>query len=390
MRHLLQLMTNQPMLITVPAHQSAYASLMAYYQNPKAFFRDAEDQPEKKETFCHLSVFGPTTHRFNGLDANCRAVRCYRDVRQELLALASNDKVPRIFIEFCGPGGESDGCFDLSDTIAEIAKDKPVIGFINGHSYSANYALASACSELYATPYSLGGSIGVILGREERTEEGRKITYFTSGEAKADGQPHHELNEAESQRLQTLVDSLADQFATVVAANRNITAEQVKALQANVFTAQQLDELGLIDGIKTEEEMKLMMITTSTHKKAMAELESKHQTALQAQQQEHETELGAALTSNKDLLLQITQLQQQATEQAVQHKQTLLAVNQLAAAHGVADKTAEIVASGATLDEAKEAIKKEAAHRDEDITLTHNVDEGESQKFDMQQLIKDA
>lgn len=390
MRHLIQAITNQPMLITVEAHQSAYTSLLAYYKNPKAFWNDAENSAEKKETFCHISVFGPTTHRFNGLDANCNEVRCYRDIRQELLALKSNDSVPQIFIEFCGPGGESDGCFDLSDTIAEIAKEKPVIGFINGHSYSANYGLASACSELYATQYSLGGSIGVILGREERTEEGRKVTYFTSGEAKADCQPHHALTESESKRLQVLVDSLADQFAQVVANNRNITAEKVRALEANIFTAKEMQELGLIDGIKTEEEIKTMMMSKASHTKIVSDLEAKYATEFKAAQDQHQAEMGTALKTNKDLATQITELQQQMETQSQQHKQTLLAVNQLAAAHGVADKTAEIVASGADMDKAKEAIKTEAARRDEEISLTNNVEHGDNQKFDMQQLIKDA
>lgn len=378
MRHLLNLMTGKAMLITVDAHQYCYNALLDYYKNPQMFIAD-DDEDERGDTFCHVSVFGPTTHRFNGLDANCRRVRCYRDIRADIKAAVEDDSISKVLIELDGPGGEGSGCFDLADYIAEASSIKPIIGFINGGSFSANFAIGSACTELYASPHSYGGSIGAIYGREERTAEGRKITYFTSGEAKADGQPYLAMTEAEAERNQAMIDSMAGAFFELVAKHRNITAEKVKSLQANIFSAEKMLELGLVDGIKTEEEIKSMM-TNATHNRIVEGIKAEHAEEVQA--------LTATNTSLKD---QLTELQQEATEAVEYQTNFLNQVNALAKSAGVGDIVATVVAESADLEAAKEKIKQEAANREEEISLTGSVnDANDGESYDMQQLIKDA
>ena len=369
MRHLLQLMTNSPMMMTIDAHQANFELLKQFYQNPSLFL--GGEKSGRVDTFCHLSVFGPTSHRFNGLDANCNEILSYRDLRQSFNALAHDSAVKKIFVEFDGPGGEASGCFDLANLIKEIGAIKPVIGFINGGSYSANYALASACTELYASPHSMAGSIGVIFGRREVHNDKETITYFTTGEAKADGSPHLALSEAERERHQTMVNQLGDAFFQLVAQNRGIDATQVKALQAKMFGARDLLTHGLIDGIKTEEEIYTMM-TDSKHKRIVAEINAAHE------------------AETSDLKAQIVALQQSSLAQANNQTELAKKINHLAKAAGVPEMAGQLIQDNTSEEAAAKALKEAAAKKDEDISLTSGLESHKEESYDMLQLIEEA
>ncbi|MEL0623829.1 S49 family peptidase [Marinomonas arenicola] len=369
MRHLLQLMTNSPMMMTVDAHQANFELLKQFYQNPNLF--SGGGQGGREDTFCQLSIFGPTSHRFNGLDANCNEILSYRDLRENFNALAQDDSVKKIFVEFDGPGGEASGCFDLANLIKEIGAIKPVIGFINGGSYSANYALASACTELYASPHSMAGSIGVIFGRREIHNEKETITYFTTGDAKADGSPHLALSDGESARHQAMVNQLGDAFFQLVAQNRGIDAAQVQALQAKTFSARDLLDQGLIDGIKTEEEIHTMM-TDSKHKRIVAQINAAHE------------------SETADLKAQIIALQQSSLTQATAHTELAQKINCLAKAAGVPEMAGQLIQDNASEEAASKALKEAAAKKDEEISLTSGLESHKEESYDMLQLIEDA
>lgn len=362
-------MTNSPMLMTIDAHQTNLSLLKQYYQNPQLF--SGGENSNRTGTICHVSVFGPTSHRFNGLDANCNKVLCYRDLRSELEPLKNDASVEKVFIEFDGPGGEASGCFDFAEYIAEFAKVKPIIGFINGSSFSANYALASACTELFISPHSLGGSIGAIYGRREVIDDQQKMTYFKTGEAKADGAPLTTLDTEESARHQEMVDGLGVEFFALVAANRGVSADNVKALQAKIFTAKNMLEHGLVDGIKTEEEIKLMM-TDKTHNKIVSELNATH------------------AAEKITFTTQIQELQAVAEEQSVALSGQIKNINNLAKSAGVPEMAGLLIEQGVDEKEAARQLTVAAAAKDEEISLTSGLDSDDDQSYDMQQLIKDA
>lgn len=369
MRHLLQVMTNSPMMMTIDSHQANFELLKQFYQNPSLFL--GGDSGGREDTFCHLSIFGPTSHRFNGLDANCNEILSYRDLRQSFNALVQDDSVKNIFVEFDGPGGEASGCFDLANLIKEISAIKPVIGFINGGSYSANYALASACTELYASPHSMAGSIGVIFGRREMHNDKETVTYFTTGEAKADGAPNTVLTDAESDRHQATVNQLGESFFELVAKNRGIQAADVQALQAKTFGARDLLTHGLIDGIKTEEEIHTMM-TDSKHKRIVAEINAAHE------------------SETTDLKAQIVALQTSSVTQATAQTELAQKINHLAKAAGVPEMAGQLIEESANEEAAAKALKEAAAKKDEDISLTSGLESLKEENYDMQQLIEDA
>jgi len=365
--------------MTTTAHQASLDLIHEFHKNPKLFTGDSGD---RCETFCHIAAFGALSHRFNGLDNNCNEVTSYRSLRQQIHSHVENPDVKEIFIEFDGPGGEGAGCFDLAMFIRKMAERKPIIGFINGSCYSAHFALASACSSLYMTANSSGGSIGAILGRAEVTSPTLKMTYFKSGEAKADGAPLTKLEQAEHERLTMLVNDIGYSFCKLVAEHRDVNVDDVHALQANIVNAQSLLEHGLIDGIKTEEEIKTMM-RNATHERIVSDLNAAHEEEKTQLISAHQAELALLKGSNVDLENQI-EIEQ--TEKAKLAKQ----INNLAASSGVPEMAGKLIEEGVSLKSAAETLKIEAAKKDEEIALTGGLDSLANDSFDMQQLIKDA
>ncbi|MDE1333309.1 S49 family peptidase [Vibrio aestuarianus] len=390
MKHLLSLMTNVPMLMTTTAHQASLDLIHEFHKNPKMFTSTNSD---RSDTFCHLSAFGALSHRFNGLDNNCNEVTSYRSLRQQLHRLIEDPNVEEVFIEFDGPGGEGAGCFDLAAYIRKMAERKPIIGFINGNCHSAHFCLASACSSLYMTEHSSAGSIGAILGRAEITSPTLKMTYFKSGEAKADGAPLTKLEKDEYDRLTKLINEVGYSFCQLVAAHRDVNVDDVHNLQANIFNAQTMLENGLIDGIKTEEEIKAMM-RNATHEKIVNDLNQQHGEEVSALNTAHSQEIAklnaahqAELTSlNKSKATLEETLENNATESTELAKR----INQLAASSGVPECAGQLIEQGVSLEDAAEKIKFVAAQKDEEISLTSGLGSLDGDSYDMQQLIKDA
>lgn len=372
-------MMNVPMLMTISAHQASVDLIQDFHKNPKLF---SGGNSGRSDTFCHMSAFGALSHRLNGLDDNCNEVTSYRHLRQELHVHVENPEVKEIFIEFDGHGGEGAGCFDFATYIRAMAERKPIIGFINGNCFSAHFGLASACSSLYMTEHSFGGSIGAILGRPEVTSPTLKMTYFKSGEAKGDGAPLTKLEQAESDRLTTKVNDIGYSFCKLVADHRGIDADAVHNLQANIFDAQTLLEHGLIDGIKTEEEIKTMM-RDSTHNTIVEGINTKHAEEVTKLNTTHQAEISLLTGSNTELE---TKVEAGKAEKLELTKQ----INQLANSAGMPELGGKLIEQGATLETAAEQIKLAAADKDEELLLTSGLDSGDNGSFDMEQLIKDA
>lgn len=362
-------MMNRPMMMTTNDHLTNLNLLKQFYANPKMF--SGSSKTKRANNFCDVEVFGPTAHRFGGLDENCNEVLSYRKIRAELEPFKNDDSVENVFMEFDGPGGEAAGCFDLANYIREFAKIKPVIGFINGNCFSANYALASACTELYISPHSLAGSIGVIYGRCERIDEKSKITYFKTGEAKDDGATTNTLTDEESARHQARVDELGEAFFDLVAKNRGVKAIDVKNLQAGIFSANAFLKHGLVNGIKTEEEIKIMM-TDKAHKKVLDAVNATH---------------SAETTLFKN---QITELQVQLETQGEKQTSLTTKINNLAKSAGLPELAGQLIEQNVDEEAAALILKNEAAKKDEEISLISGLEGTDEGSYDMQQLIMDA
>lgn len=163
----------------------------------------------------------------------------------------------KIVLALDSPGGVVSGLNQTVEKLRRMCGDAgvPLIAFVNEKACSAAYALACACSEIYAPPSAIIGSIGVrsMMCDQTRADKKAGLTYvlIASGARKLDGDPHQPIADDAVKEEQGRVDYLANQFFSLVGKARGdrLTADKAKALQANVLIGKKALKAGLIDDV---------------------------------------------------------------------------------------------------------------------------------------------
>ena len=195
-----------------------------------------------------VEIFGPLDHHCSGWFLSYDEIRC---CMQE----AFDSDAQTVVMRIDSPGGDASGCFELSRWIRKTADDsgKTVIAFADELAASAAYSIACAADWICTPSSGTVGSVGVISVLADCTKMdsklGVKFAVITSGERKADGNPHVELSDDAIAEVQSHVDDLAQQFFELVAEHRGVSADKVKGLQAATFTGQAAIDAGLADEI---------------------------------------------------------------------------------------------------------------------------------------------
>jgi ClpP class serine protease len=186
----------------------------------------------------------------------------YREIAQAFSdALSMTPAGSKLLVSMDTPGGYVTGCFEACFDIQNIRNKYPDVKvgvFTDGMLCSAGYAIACAMTggkkdEIVGTPNALIGSIGVIASRVEedlpKSMPGFQIYYFATGADKIEGRLGTLLTEAEAQKIQADVDQIGVGFFDLVASARDLSAKQVKGLNAATFRGEAAQEAGLIDAV---------------------------------------------------------------------------------------------------------------------------------------------
>lgn len=202
-----------------------------------------------------IPLHGVTMHRYG----YCLGfITGYGYISSAIQAALDDDTVEQIILDVNSCGGAAQGLFELAADIKVATLDKPVHAIVDGTSYSAAYALSSACTSIIATPSSYVGSIGVVSTHfsveEMYRQNGVEVTHIQAGDKKTDGTPYKNLTESARKDIKQNVDEIYEQFVALVARNRNMDAATIINTQAATFSAAQAKQLGLIDEIMTVKE----------------------------------------------------------------------------------------------------------------------------------------
>lgn len=166
--------------------------------------------------------------------------------------------VDRIAFDIDSPGGFTAGVAELHDEIRAL--DVPTVAYTTGMMASAAYWIGCACDEVYATRAANVGSIGVysaVYDQSARAEkEGVRAVVVKTGPAKGIGVPGAEITEEQVAVIQDQVDAIGAMFFEAVSETRGITGNTLdRATTGASFIASKAKDLGLIDGIKTRNEL---------------------------------------------------------------------------------------------------------------------------------------
>jgi len=196
-----------------------------------------------------LDIAGPLVSRPAGF---CSPLS-YGEIREAFDAALNDASVSHIVLHIDSPGGEVSGLFDLADHIYHARDKKHITAVVDDMAASAAYAIASSASHVLVSRTGVVGSVGVVSyhidqsGLNERL--GVKVEYIYAGERKVDGNPHQPLSDEARERFQAEVDDLYEMFVALVARNRGLDADAVRATEAGTFRGVKAVSTGFADAL---------------------------------------------------------------------------------------------------------------------------------------------
>lgn len=201
-----------------------------------------------------IPVVGPC-FRYANLLTRVSGATSYGVLAQDMTTALDDSRIHHLILTIDSPGGEVNGCAELAQLIHEAKQQKPILAYVSGDAASGAYWMASACTEIVASPTSGLGSIGVVGVYRRAAEDDGNVLEIVSSQS-----PHKRLNPDDDQdrlRLQTRIDALADVFIQAVANYRGIDPETVITDYGggDLWIGQQAVDQGLADRLGTFESL---------------------------------------------------------------------------------------------------------------------------------------
>ena len=203
-----------------------------------------------------VSVVGTLVARSGYLDSSS-GLLAYGAIGDAIEAAMANPSVRGILLDVDSPGGEVGGLFDLVTRIGALKASAgiPLWAVANEDALSAAYAIVSAADRIYVTQTGEVGSIGVVAAHVDESgadaQAGLSWSFIFAGRQKVDGNAHEPLSQRARDTIQADVDRLYGEFCTLVATNRNLTVEAVRATQAGTYRGDLAIRAGLADRLGT-------------------------------------------------------------------------------------------------------------------------------------------
>jgi protease-4 len=149
-------------------------------------------------------------------------------------------------------GGHVDGTFEFVDSLA--AAEKPIVGFVDGMSCSAGYAMMSRCKEIVLChDTAMVGSIGTAISFWNMTkrleERGIKLVYINATTSPDKNQDYFQALEDNFAPMQEDLDYLNEIFQSSVKAGRPGIKDE--AITGKCFRGKKAMSLGMADSIGT-------------------------------------------------------------------------------------------------------------------------------------------
>jgi signal peptide peptidase SppA len=199
-----------------------------------------------------IKVAGPLFRYANLMTRICGATS-YEILAQDFNKALQDTQIKAVLLDIDSPGGEVNGCSEISDMIFKARGSKPIIAYASGSCCSGAYWIASSCDKILAADTAVLGSIGVV-SIFENADDGKTVEIVSS--QSPNKRPDINTKEGRA-HIQARVDELAEVFISKVARNRGIAAADVVQNfgQGDVFVGSSAVRNGLADGLSSFEDI---------------------------------------------------------------------------------------------------------------------------------------
>lgn len=173
-------------------------------------------------------------------------------VVRQVRNLMPNKAAAAVVVWIESGGGAAITADAMTAALLELAKDRPVVAYMNSVAASGGYYVATPAQWIVAQPGTITGSIGVILakpvtgGLYEKLKVNRlEFTRGANASIFSDAAP---FTPAQREQMRASIEHNYQQFIKYVAESRRMSLEAVDAVGGGrVWTGQQALENGLID-----------------------------------------------------------------------------------------------------------------------------------------------
>lgn len=202
-----------------------------------------------------LPISGKLVNKGGYMDA-MSGIASYESVIAKLKAANADICVQGVLIEGDTPGGEVAGLAAVTQQLR--AMQKPVWWIANSMTASAGYWMAATAERIAAVPQSTVGSIGTVVILRDMTKAMEKsgigAVIVRSGAKKMLGSGLEAHSAEFLSSVQARVDAANDVFIAHVAEERGLSADKIRELEGDAFTAEEAKSLKLIDTVATVED----------------------------------------------------------------------------------------------------------------------------------------
>ena len=183
----------------------------------------------------------------------------YTAIRDAFDAMIEDDSVSAIVLRLESPGGMASGCFDLTDHIFESRGRKPIHALVDDYAFSAAFAIAASCEEIWVSRTGGVGSVGVCCFHNDwssaNEKMGLKVTAIYAGEHKIDFSADFPLRDGAQSWLQQHVDADYKMFVEAVARYRGLDAQAVQGTEAQCYFGRAGIDVGFATRIGTWDDL---------------------------------------------------------------------------------------------------------------------------------------
>lgn len=174
--------------------------------------------------------------------------------------LQENDKVKAVVLRVNSPGGSADASEEILYELRQLRKLKPIIVSFGDVAASGGYYIAMEADEIYTSPNTITGSIGV-LGMVPSVKKLINNVGLTTDYVKTNENSEFlrtiftPMSNTQMEVMTEMTESVYKQFVNHVANARKMSFEEVDAVGGGrVWTGNQAKKIGLVDQIGTLED----------------------------------------------------------------------------------------------------------------------------------------
>lgn len=190
------------------------------------------------------------------------------------LDIAYNPNIKGVLLKVNSPGGSVAPSVEISESIKQLAKEKPIIVYGAGMIASGGYYASIWANEIIVNHGSTIGSIGVMFmgfnveGLMKKI--GVKSQFMKKGEYKEAGTFARKWNDLERKEIDKFIQNIYDRFVKQVSMARNIDIkDKNKFANGHIFGAKEAKELGLVDDLGTYRDAKKRLMFIANIKQAI-------------------------------------------------------------------------------------------------------------------------